>query len=153
MLFTMKLKIDPTFQFEKRKYTEDASLEEITAIKNTVYLYNSQIIYFKDLPVVSSFSTNITFDQIELLAKNIGPCGLLLDVSESAKPDASTRRTLTNRQKKLPDNIRHLAFVTKSNIIVRTFIKFVMFQSVLKSYSVNSAIEEALSSINKKLND
>ena len=147
----MNSKIDATFQFEKKKYTEDASLEEITAIKNTVYLYSKQIIYFKDLPVVSSFSTNLAFDQIDLLAKDMGPCGLILDVSVSAKPDADTRRTLTNRQKKMPPNLQHVAFLTKSNIIVRTIIKFVMFQSVLKSYSINSSLEEAISSINKHL--
>lgn len=149
----MSLKIESTFQFEKKQYSESASIEEITAIKNRVYVYNNQIIYFKDIPIVSPFSTNLAFDKIDKLAKGMGPCGLILDVSISDKPDASTRRTLTDRQKRMPNNIRHLAFVTNSNIIVRTIIKFVMFQSSLESYTVNTTLEEAITSINKIIND
>jgi len=149
----MRLKTEPIFQFEKKPYTESASIEEIEAIKNSVSIYNSQIIYFKDLPVVSPFSTNIAFDKIDQLAKQMGPCGLILDVSVSDRPDAATRRALNDRHKKISKNIRQVAFVTKSNIVVRTIIKFVMFQSVLESFTINTTFEEAEASINKILND
>lgn len=149
----MKLKTDPTYQFEERKYSEDASIEEITAIKKSVYHLSENIILLKQLPVVSSFSILVTFNQIDLLAKQNGLYGLIIDVSESKKPDAIVRRAINDRFKRIPENIRHVAFLTKDNIIVKTVIKFVMFQSVLDSYSVNSTLEEAVLAINKVLND
>ena len=148
----MHLKTEPTFHLEKKRYAEDASTEEVTAIKNRVYLHNNQIIYYKEVPITTPFTTNLMFDKIDELANKMGPCGLIFDISTCEKPDSVARRSLNNHIKKLPDNIHQAAFIIKDNILIKTAAKFVMFQSNLKSYSINTTLEEAELSINKILN-
>ena len=149
----MKPTVKSALQLEKRKYFEDASAEEITAIKNSVSLLDEQTIFFLEVPVITPFSANLAFDQIDLYASKLGNCGLIIDLSLCKKPDSIARRTINDRFKKLPENILHVAFFTKQNIIVKTAIKFVMFQSILDSYSVSSTMEEATLALNKILND
>jgi len=148
----MNLKTEPTFQLEYKKYTEEATSEEITAIKNRVYIHNNQIIYYKEVPISSPFTANLLFDSIDELARKMGPCGVIFDISISKRPDSIARRALNNRIKILPENIHQAAFIIKDNLLIKTAAKFVMFQSNLKSYSINTTVEEAEASINKILN-
>ena len=100
------------YTFEARPYTETATVEEIKAIKDRVYLYDKQIIFFKELPVQSDFSVNIAFDQITELAQPLDQCGLIIDLSAAKRPNARVRRTINQRFKKICDHVDHVAYCT-----------------------------------------
>jgi len=137
------------FVFEKRPYKEDASPEEIQAIKNNISIYNSNIIYYNEIPVVSPFSIEISFDQVELLAKQLDSYGLLIDVRNSKRPDAETRRVINNRFFKLCENVEHVAFCTGSNFLINTVARFVVHRTSLNSFSINKTIEQSIAEIEK----
>lgn len=137
-----------TFIFEKRPYTETSTKEEIAAIKQSVWIEDTGFIKLKEIPVMSPFSINLMFDQIELLGQQFDSYVFLVDLRASDRPDAMTRKTLYQRFNKIT-NIRHTTFCTGKNFLINTVIRFVMFQTKVPSYTVCKTMDEALHSINK----
>jgi len=145
--------ITEKFVFEKRPYLEDSTLEEIQAIKNNVIIYDPQVIYIEELPVVSPFSMELAFDQIDILGKDLGQHGLLIDVRNTKRPDAKSRRVVNQRFGQLCENLSHVAFCTGKNFLFNTTVWFVMNQTNLESFSINKTIAEAVQSIKDKINN
>lgn len=139
------------FIFEKRAYHEDATKEEIQGIKDNVFLYAPQIIYLDEIPVVSPFSIQLVFAEIEALGKQIGAHGLLVDIRNTNRPDAITRRAINKEFARLCENIAHVSFCTGKNFLINTAARFVMYQTNLDSFSVNKTVEEAVAAIQKSL--
>lgn len=137
-----------TFVFEKRPYTETSTLEEIEAIKQCVWIEENGFLWLKEIPVMTPFTINTMFDQIELLGQQFEEYVFLVDLRASDRPDAITRKTLYQRFNKI-SNISHTSFCTGKNFLINTAIRFVMFQTKIPSYSVSKTIEEALQSINE----
>lgn len=137
-----------TFVFEKRPYTEASTPEEIEAIKQCVWVEERKFLWLEEIPIMTPFSINTMFDQIELLGKQFDEYVFLVDLRGSERPDAITRKTLYQRFNKIT-NINHTAFCTGKNFLINTAIRFVMFQNKVPSYSVCKTIEETLESINK----
>lgn len=143
-------KID--FLFEKRPYNEDATPEEITAIKNNVHIYSPQVIYLDELPVVSPFSINLVFDEIERLGNELGLHGLVVDIRNTERPDAKARRVINARFSKVCESIEHVSFCTGKNILINTAARFVMYQTNLNSFSIHKTVEASIRAIKDKLN-
>lgn len=137
-----------TFVFEKRPYTETSTPEEIEAIKQSVWIEEAGFLWLKEIPIMTPFSINLMFDQIELLGQQFDNYVFLVDLRASDRPDALTRKTLYQRFNKIT-NISHTTFCTGKNFLINTVIRFVMFQTKVPSYTVCKTMEEALQSINK----
>lgn len=137
-----------TFVFEQRPYTETSTPEEIEAIRECVWVEEKGFIRLKELPIMSPFSINTMFDQIEIFVKQFEENVFLVDLRGSERPNAIVRKTLYGRFKKIT-NIRHTTFCTGQNFLINTVIRFVMFQTQIPSYTVCKTMEEALESINK----
>ena len=139
------------FIFEKRAYNEDATEAEIQAMKDNVFQYSPQIIYLDEMPVVSPFSIQLVFEQIEILGKQMGEHGLLVDIRNTVRPDSITRRAINKEFTRLCENIAHVSFCTGKNFLINTAARFVMYQTNLDSFSVNKSVEEAVVAIQKSL--
>ncbi len=142
------------FVFENRKYNESSTAEERAAILNTVTLYNDKIIYFKEIPVASTFNINLVFPKILKLAESKDACGLVIDLRETTKlPDADTRRTINAQFSNICDAIDHVAFVTGKNKVLNVGIKFIMHHTNLKSFSINTSVDQAMEKIKAILSE
>ena len=140
------------FNFEKRAYNEDATEEEIQAIKNEVFIYDKEVIYYKEILVVSPFSINISFGEVERLGEQMGKHGLLIDIRQVKNPDARTRRAINSRFSKICESVEHVSFCTGKNILLNTAARFVMHQTNLNSFSIHKTVGASIEAIKKKLN-
>lgn len=141
------------FSFEKRIYGQDSTEEEIEALKSRVILLDGRIVYFKEIPVVSSFTANVIFDKKEELLRAHDARALFIDVSETKVPDAETRRTINRRFKSICNEVDHVAFCTGKNAVINTVIRFVMYGINVASFSVNRTFSESVERLNSELND
>ncbi len=141
------------FVFEARPYHEGSTPEEIQGIKDNVYIYDPQIIYLEEIPVVSPFSIGLVFDQVELLGQNLDRHGLIIDIRNSKRPDAITRRVINQRFTGVCEQLAHVSFCTGQNFLINTAARFVMYQTNLDSFTINKTVEEAIKSIKKVVNN
>lgn len=141
------------YKFEQRTYKEDGTEEEIQAIKDRVFIYDEGIVYLKEAKTVNSFTINLVFDEMERLGRQTGKHGLLVDISNTQRPDAQTRRVINSRFSRVCESIEHVAFCTGKNIIINSVARFVMYQTNLDSYSIHKTVEAAVRAIKEKVND
>ncbi len=134
---------------EKRQYNEDSTPYEIELIRSRTFLYEEGIIRANELPVVSPFTITLCFDKIEELAQSRETFALIIDLRDSARPDAKGRRVLNERFMNIASRLSHCSYITGKNAIINTAIRFVMYGTGLKSFSVDSDEETAI----KKLKD
>ncbi len=139
-------------QIEARTYQEDSTPEEIAMLKERVYMYDENIIFYDEIPVVCPFNINLFFQKAEDLADELDQPGLIIDVSGVTHPNAETRKVINKRFKMICDKVSHVAFVTGKNVLMNTTIRFVMFGTDLKSFSVHKNSVEAVAKIKEKLN-
>lgn len=139
------------FQFKKKAYNEEATSEEVQAIKENVFIYDPQIIYLKQLPIVSPFSINLMFDRVELLGKKMEAHGLLIDIRNTERPNALARREINQRFSLLCKNLTHVAFCTGKNFLINTTVRFVMYQTNLESFSIKKTIESSIDAIKNEI--
>jgi len=128
-------------------YTEDASAEEIQAIKSRVSLLDENIILLNEIPKVSPFSIKLVFEEMTAFAKELTNCAYLIDISETAVPNAETRRYINAQFQASLANVKHVSFITGRNFIINTAAKFVMYQTNLKSFSIVKNKKEGIEKI------
>ncbi|MFK8102169.1 MAG: hypothetical protein AB8G15_06590 [Saprospiraceae bacterium] len=122
---------------EKRPYHSDSTPEEVDAIKDRVFVYQQEIIYIKEIPVLSSFSINLVFNKVMSLAKTYNRFGIIIDLSESDRPDADTRRTIGKCFKQICDTAVHVSFCTGGRLELETYISYIFHGVDVASYSIN----------------
>ncbi len=141
------------FTFKKKQYTESATPEEVAALKDRILIYDSEIIFYDEVPVISPFSVEVTFCETRRLIEEFGCKGLIINLVNSSLPDAESRRIIHQNFGDVCDLIQHAAFVFDKSLFFNAVIKFVMFQTNLNSYSVHSTNEEAIEYTKKILNE
>ena len=129
---------------EKKLYTADSTPEEVAAIKKRTWVYKDRIIWVNELPLLSPFSININFDQLDVQSEGMDSYVLIIDLRNSARPDAKTRRTINRRFTLIKDQLRHCAYITGKNSLINTAIRFVMYGMEHSSYSVSQTESQAL---------
>lgn len=140
-----------SIKLERRTYHEDSSPEEISLLSNRVQIYQENILLYKEVYVTSPFTVNLLFDKLEYLIPEDYKPGILIDVSMADNPDAKSRKILNIRFKQIQDKVSHVAFITNKNLIINTAIRFVMYGTDLKSFSVNQDYDRALKNLKKYL--
>ncbi len=136
---------------EKKFYFEGSTLAEIQAIQKRTWIYQDQIIWVNEMPLISPFSININFDQMDILSKDMEKYVLIIDLRNSVRPDAKTRKVINERFLQIKDQLLHCAYITGKNNLANTAIRFVMYGMEHSHYSVSKNEEEALKRISKFL--
>lgn len=140
------------FPFEKRAYNENCTTEELEAIRHNVFKYNENVLYYKELPIISEFNIKILFDQVEQLGSTfVVPYGLVIDVTESEPPNSRVRRAINKRFSAICESVEHVSFCSGKNILINTAIRFIMYQTHLDSFSIHTTQQAAIEAINKKI--
>jgi len=143
------------FVFEAVPYTENIPHGVDEAIRARVSLMEDDIIYFNEIPIPSVFSIDIVFDAIHKLALEKTKCAILINLISCIPPGAVARKHINKRFRELGENtesIKHVAYYTGRNFIINTAAKFVMYQTTIKSFSVDKHREQAMEKIQAALN-
>ncbi len=139
---------------EARPHHSDSTSAEIEAIKNRVFVLDERIVYLKQLKVVSSYSINLVIDQVLELGRQFDSYCLIIDVTDTKRPDAMTRRTINQRFAEFcNEGILHVAFYTGRNIFLNTTIHFVVFGTNLRSFSANRTLEKTLEKVRNVIDE
>ncbi len=129
---------------EKRQYNEDSTPYEIEMIRDRTILYDEGIVRINEIPIVSPFSITLCFDKVEELVEPGERFALIVDLSDSTRPDAKGRQVLNERFYRISKRLIHCSYITGKNVIINTAIRFVMYGTGLDSFSVDSDEERAI---------
>lgn len=129
---------------EKKPYNEDSTPKEVALIKQRVSLMEDRIIRVLEMPIITSFSLNTIFDEMQRLAEGKETIGLLVDLRDSLPPGAEARRTINLRFKAFNDKFVHVSYITGKNFLINTAIRFVMYGTGINSFSVDKLEDTAL---------
>jgi len=135
-----------------RKYNSDSTEEEINVLKNRVFQYEKNIIYYKEIPKMSVFSTTLLLERAIEISKGFEKRGMIVDLRATARPDAEARRAVNNIFTEMSHKFHHLAFFTEG-IILHNSIKFVMYGLDFISYTVSKDFNKLLLEMREKVNE
>ena len=136
---------------EDRQYFEDSTPDQVQAIKERVFLYSPNIVYFKQIPMSSPFSNNLMFDMIEHYIKDIENVGVLFDVSIAKVPDPPSRRTINQRFAGLSNSISYASYYNEGNVLIEAAARFTQSFAKRPKYSIHASLDTAIETINKNL--
>jgi hypothetical protein len=132
-----------THILEKRQYGPDSSPEEREAIRAMVYMHRSDVLYWKEVPVMSVWQVEQFKEKIDELTEELDEFSILIDLTNSKPPDARTRAALRNVFTPLGlHGMKRAAAFTGKNFFINVAAKFVLGGSGLK-FSVHSTQEAA----------
>ncbi len=134
-------------KFEQVSYAKNSPGEVIEDLKRNVFVVYKDVVCYKEVLNPSPFSVNILFDEFERIVRPFDTYAMLIDVSNAKRPDAKLRIAIGARMSRLPQGIFHCAYVTGKKPIINTAIRFLMFRSPLKNFSISSTIEVAIKKI------
>lgn len=137
---------------EDRKYHENSTVEEICLIKDSVCFIEGEkkIIFFNELPQASPFTINLIFDEIEKMTEGLSHYGILIDLSNSKRPDAVTRRAIIHRFRRL-ETLTFCVICTGKNALINTALRFIMYGAIDSTYSVVKNKEEGVQKLKNAL--
>ncbi|MCJ8273217.1 MAG: hypothetical protein MJK04_27925 [Psychrosphaera sp.] len=128
---------------EKKEYGPDSSEAEIETIKNCVYLHQSDVIYWKEVPVMSCWQVEQFGEKIDELLQNLDSFSLLIDLTDSKPPNAKIRESLRSVFAPLKHRgLKKAAAFTDKNFLINVAAKFVLGGSGL-DFSVHTKRSDA----------
>jgi len=115
----------------------DTNREPIFLSGNNVLTINS--------PVKASIQDlDSMFNNLEELIENKSYVYVLLNLSESERPNAETREYLKLRLNRVKHKFRHICVYTGANILLSAAVQFMFGFGGVNSYSVHHTIEACL---------
>ncbi len=135
---------------EIKEYSEvNTSSQELEIMRKCVSTYDDRTLIFKETPIQSPFSIQVTFDEIRrCISGNDNIDGLIIDLTIAQRPGAKARKVINERFKQLDAKVKHVAFFTGKNIFLNTAVRFVIAGAKMSSYSVSSTFTDALQELN-----
>lgn len=133
-------------EIQTRRYLEDnSSKEEIEVLKNRVDYYDNDTIWFRDIPIPSSFVQNLFFEKLNEIIKPGQKFYMLIDLRDVIikKADVENRAILKNTFEHYKSQIIHGCVVVGTNIFMKVAAK-VVFRGRIDSLSFHPNMEEAL---------
>ena len=133
-------------EIQTRRYLEDnSSKEEIEVLKNRVDYYDNDTIWFRDIPIPSSFVQNLFFEKLNEIIKPGQKFYMLVDLRDVIikKADVENRAILKNTFEHYKSQIIHGCVVVGTNIFMKVAAK-VVFRGRIDSLSFHPNMEEAL---------
>lgn len=141
------------FIIEKRAYVEDATAEEVEALKSRVFQLEKDIIVYNEIPIMSEFSVNIMFDQLESMLNSGKVRAVLFDLSTTEAPPFNIRQLLYKRFEPVTPKVEVFSFNTGKGGLINVALKFFMntTKAPIKNSIFSSKYDQALSKIYEKL--
>lgn len=131
---------------EPKSYGPDSSEQERAALRARVEWHEDGIVEYHEVPTVSEFQIDIMFDEVERLVEGTPEFGLLIDLTEGGRPDASVRRKIQGRVELLGERLAHVAVYTGGNAIVvlatRLLFKVIGWRHMSWHISRDEAVRE-----------
>ena len=95
---------------------------------------------------------SILFKEAEKHSERLGPCGVLVDLCGTARPDVESRTALKQGFSAMNKNrnVKHVAIFTEANMVLRAAAQFVL-RRTLSSSSFHRTRQEAIDAIESAL--
>lgn len=132
---------------EDREYGPDSDQETIEAIKERVYMYNENIVYWYEVPVASVWQVQIFQQKIAELTQNLESFNIIIDLSSARPPSMKVRATIKELFKAFHGKLEKVGVFTEKNILVNLAAKFVLGDLGVPSDVVKTK-DEALDFLN-----
>jgi len=143
-------------KLSKEKYNSSSSVADITELKNSVRLVNSDTILLCNPKYPTLFQVMIFFDRIEELTKEIEEFYIVVGANQIKWPSTKLNLYSRKRYKLLNDKLIHVSIISgyspKVNLIVGFFIDIIFGKiSVSMHLNIRQALEDQ-ENIRKQLN-
>ena len=102
----------------------EVSPEERAAIAERVSLVGDGVLLWREVPVPSLLAVEIMAEKVQELTQGLDAYTRVVDLSESARPNAKVRRRLRDMLAG-EDRLRHIGVFTQKNILINVALKFV----------------------------
>ncbi|MGB3724357.1 MAG: hypothetical protein WA981_01190 [Glaciecola sp.] len=79
---------------QNKEYGPNSTPQEIEALESCVFMHHDNVIYWKEVPMMSSWQVSVFENKIKHLASELGSFSILIDLTDSIPPNASVRKTL-----------------------------------------------------------
>ena len=104
--------------------SNEVSPEERAAIAERVSLVGDGVLLWREVPVPSLVAVEIMAEKVQELTQGLDAYTRVVDLSESARPNAKVRRRLRDMLAG-EDRLRHIGVFTQKNILINVALKFV----------------------------
>lgn len=137
---------------EKKEYNSNSTEEEILAIRQRVKIHSPNVIFLKELPKMSQFSVSTIFDEMMNIAKEMDQPSAIIDIRETSPPASRVRKEIAVQFAYITKeyDLQHVAFVMGGNILINSAARFVMYHTVVTSWSIHKTLEDAEKAIKEK---
>ncbi len=139
-----------SFLLEKKVYGENSTPEEIAAIKAMVYSHDERVIVYKEIQIMSEFSINTMFDQLEYLLESTGISAVVFDISQTSPPSFKLRSLLYKRFESIQKIVDVSGYVTGNGLMT---IAFKFFMNSSKSPAIHSFCSSNFETVLQKVYD
>ncbi len=136
---------------EKKAYGPDISPQEEELLNEQVFIYEDNIIYYREAPIITTYQLNVYKKKIDELAKKIESFYVIVDLTHAAPPGPNERYFLKDFFSTYK-GLKHLSVFTNKNFILGIAAKFVI-RSFGKEFSVHKTFNQALKKIYQLKNE
>ena len=128
----------------KRYFEENSSKEEIEVLKSRITYYDKNIIWFRDIPIPSSFVQKLFFQKLNEIIEPDQKFYMLIDLRDVIikKADVENRAILKNTFEHYKSQIIHGCVVVGTNIFMKVAAK-VVFRGRIDSLSFHPNMEHS----------
>src|SRR5262245_14939826 len=109
---------DMSLSIENRPYGPDSNLEDIAALRQRVRIEPNGILFFEEVPMVTTFSVQVMWDQFEDLVAGWERISYVADLTKANRPTAEVRAALKKRVARNVDRYGHVAVVVGENVVI-----------------------------------
>ena len=131
---------------EARPYGPDASDAERAALKARIRWLEDDIIEYREVPVMSTFSISFMMDAVQELAGDRSRFALLVDLTETSRPNAEIRECLRTCIARERHRVRHVALFTGS-FLLSVAATFVFGHLGVEKVTTHKMREEAIEAL------
>jgi hypothetical protein len=109
------------------------------------------ILFYREVRRMTPETVGAMEEQILGLIRGIERYALVLDLTRSARPDASAREALFRAGPRMVSRLAHLSAVVRGNVINQAMLQVFAHTVGVRSYSLHDALEEAVDAARRSL--
>ncbi len=136
---------------EIKEYTKDSSQEEIEVLMRRIFLYEKDLIIYREMPMVSDFQLDIYFSKLKGLIDKRKNYYLIIDLTET---QSSTLWEIKRKTKQMftpfLSIVKHVSVNIGKNVTLNITARFIYKNVGFNSCSFHTSFPKALKSISAK---
>jgi hypothetical protein len=136
---------------EIKEYTKDSSQEEIEVLMRRVFLYEKDLIIYREMPLVSDFQLDIYFNKLKGMVDLRKKYYMIIDLTET---QSSTLWEIKRKTKQMftpfLSIVKHLSINTGKNVTLNITARFLYKNVGFNSCSYHTSFSKALKSVSAK---